>query len=170
MIKLKSLLEQVVAGVIVLAIGGVAGWVANTWMNPKLPVVTAVIENPINDTELNYKPLIKGRYSGHLKESKIWVMVSHIETPERYFPYRISLEAPNAWRSLIYLGDTDDSDLNEHFVISVVQISASGSKSVEDYIATTSNQATKDPSYIYPGIQGLPTGSRKLDVINVVRK
>ena len=42
----------------------ICGWIANTWVNPKLPVVTAVIETPENGASLSYREIINRRLFG----------------------------------------------------------------------------------------------------------
>ena len=162
--RFKSITDSVVASIIFALLGSMAGWVTNDALRPKFSIVSALFSSESLDKMVHYGATFKGRYSSQGERAYLWIFVAHINDPNVYHPYKVSLQNGNLFLGQAYFGVSEETDIGEKFIVHLVQSSDGFNENINSYISSSS------ANHKYPGLAGINDKIRILDTVNVVRK
>lgn len=122
------------------------------------------IHSPLDGVRVNHKALIEGKYH-ESDTADLWIVVQPIASP--YYhpqPGPVPKDPKGKWRGVAYVGESDEKNIGEEFLIFIVATDSSVSSIFSGYLI---GAATKKH---WPGFAKLPTGTIPIDSVRVIRK
>lgn len=162
-IKNSSITTQVIAGLLVLAIGSGAGWVIKKLIAPHEKEV--IISNPISGSLVGYETKLEGSFSTKYKDSDLWLILQPVKTPRFYPADGPILKMKNGtWKGTIYFGSSETDAIGEEFVVFIASTNPNASKVFKDY------HQKSIKTNLWEGLASLPNNTELHDSITLTKK
>ena len=136
---LKPTIANIIGGLAVAVIIAVAGYFANNYFFNKTKIIS-----PQEGDKVSWMTSIEGTFSSEseYKKKHPWIVVQPIKSP-KYHPQTsgIQIQANHKWNAVAYIGESDEKNSGEKFLIHLVLADETASLEIERYIkeATLTN-------------------------------